>query len=149
MMNLYMAAAAAGLIVVEGDLPEHEPSRYYHSHRCIVLRTGMSRADVRTALGHELGHADHGHLCSYDDEQTAKQERQADEYAARLLITNETYAAAEKEHGSHVGAIAHQLEVLPRLVHVWRDLYQRKGPTSLVPGRCNSLCNAVPVRRTS
>lgn len=146
MTNLYLAAATAGLIVVEGDLPRDEPSRYYHSHRCIVLRSGMAQAEVNTALSHELGHAHHGHLCSPDEGESARQERQADEYAARLLISGDAFVAAERACGPHTGAIAHHLEVLPRLVHVWRDLYQRKGSKALGPGKCGPLCNPLTER---
>jgi len=47
MDRLYQAAAAAGIVVVEGDIPETEHARYYHSHRCIVLKSGLAREKMR------------------------------------------------------------------------------------------------------
>ncbi|NKW16884.1 ImmA/IrrE family metallo-endopeptidase [Rhodococcus hoagii] len=127
MKRLYRAAAEAGLIVVEGDIPSHESARYYHSHRVIVLRSGMSAVDTHTALGHELGHAHHGHSCSQDAGTCRKQERQADEYAAQLLITPVEYREAERIYGHHVSGLALHLGVTPRIVRAWQELWLRKG----------------------
>ncbi len=61
---------------------------YYVADRgMIVLRYGLTRAATRSVLAHELGHAFSRHAC---DGPVA--ERQADIYAARLLIDAETYA---------------------------------------------------------
>lgn len=59
--------------------------------RHITLRTGMSLAQARSTLAHELGHAHYGHDCT-----TPMYERQARRYAARLLIDPALYAEKER-----------------------------------------------------
>ncbi|EHK86418.1 hypothetical protein AK37_01682 [Rhodococcus pyridinivorans AK37] len=125
--RLYDAVAAAGIFVVEGDIPSSEPARYYPSHRCIVLKSGLRQRDAVSALGHELGHHHYGHRCALDDLLHAKQERQADEFAAQLLITPAEYREAERLHGTHEGAIAHHLGVTVRIVRVWKELWMRRN----------------------
>ena len=125
--RLHQALTAAGLIVVEGDIPSSEPARYYPSHRCIVVRAGMRRDETVAVLAHELGHHHYGHRCVIDDVAHVRQERQADEYAAELLISVRDYRAAEKMYGPHDGAIAHHLGVTPRLVQAWRAAWSRRN----------------------
>ncbi|APE12361.1 hypothetical protein BO226_17665 [Rhodococcus sp. 2G] len=125
--RLHQAVAAAGLIVVEGDIPSSEPARYYPSHRCIVLRAGMRRDETVSVLAHELGHHHYGHRCAPDDLSQVRQERQADEYAAELLISAAEYKAAESLYGPHDGAIAHHLGVTTRIVQAWRDAWSRRN----------------------
>jgi len=125
--RLYEIAAAAGIFIVEGDIPGNESARYYHSHRCIVLRAGMPYVESLCALGHELGHAHYGHVCRPELDARARQERQADEYAAELLITAADYRSAEKLWGPHDGAIGHHLDVTPRIVRAWREFHSRRN----------------------
>ena len=54
-------------------------------------------------IAHELGHAAYGHTVS-----DAKAERQADEYAARLLITEGDYRRAETMFGQDVDTLAYE-----------------------------------------
>ena len=51
-------------------------------------------------------------------------EKRADQYAARLLISQDEYKAAEMICGSHAGAIAYELGVTPDVVNTWCDVYQ-------------------------
>ncbi|MFC9768408.1 ImmA/IrrE family metallo-endopeptidase [Rhodococcus jostii] len=126
MRRLYPAAAAARIFVVEGDIPGDQPARYYHANRCIVIRSGMPNAESACAFGHELGHAHFGHLCTLGAVECIRQERQADEYAASMLITEESYRSAERLCGPHVGAIAYCLDVTPRIVLAWCSLRNRR-----------------------
>lgn len=64
------------------------------SHRRIVIRLGMTTAQSRWVLGHECGHAFYNHYCQGIHFGDAA-ERQANAYAARLLIDPEEYARLE------------------------------------------------------
>ncbi|QGH68566.1 ImmA/IrrE family metallo-endopeptidase [Pseudactinotalea sp. HY158] len=74
----------------------------------------------RCTLAHEMGHWWHGHDWTRDHDQL-RDERQADAYAARLLISPAEYALAERLN-PHPGAIAKELEVTRHLVEVWQRL---------------------------
>lgn len=84
---------------------------------------------IRMTLAHEIGHAHHDHPWTDDPGRWAKQEREADVFAAHLLITPEDYAFAEEVAGVHPGAIAKELGVTQNLVELWRATY-RPGRTA-------------------
>lgn len=88
-----------------------------HSASLVVLSTRAPQWKARCALAHELGHEHHQHAWSRDHDQ-ARDEREADQYAARLLITADDYAVAEELCGSHAGALARELGVTRRLVEL-------------------------------
>lgn len=99
------------------------------------MRCGSGEASHRTLRvilgafvisGPELGHAALGHVGGCDAVRDAKQERQADEYAARLLITSRGFREAERLYGPNEHAIAQHLEVTPALVRVWREMQRRQ-----------------------
>lgn len=62
------------------------------NRRLIVIRLGMTQAQSRWVLAHECGHAFYGHRCAGS---TGSAERQADAYAAQLLIDPNEYARLE------------------------------------------------------
>lgn len=64
---------------------------YLAEQGMIVLRYGLTRAESRSVLAHELGHAYYRHECD-----SPFAERQADIYAARLLVDSERYARLER-----------------------------------------------------
>lgn len=68
---------------------------YSPLHKQVVVRLGMTRPQTRWVFGHELGHAYYDHKCS-GFEDTDRAERQADAYAARLLIDPTEYARLER-----------------------------------------------------
>ena len=80
---------------------------YDHAHRVIRLDPRLSGVPYTSTLAHELGHAAHGHTAS-----TIVTEREADEYAAWLLIPFCRYMEAARAYET-VEAVAHELEVLP------------------------------------
>ena len=121
--DLYALAAALGVTITEhtGGPKGH----YTHQTRTISLRRGLLNREHRCTLAHELAHAMAG------DEPTgiawadARMERAADITAARWLITEDAYAAAEALYGPHPGAIARELGVTLHVLATWRDLYER------------------------
>lgn len=95
---------------------------YEHHARTITLNSKMPGDLLRSTLAHELGHAHYGHVPNpLLDE---RQEQLANRYAADLLITDESYARAERTAGHHRGAIAVELEVALYIVDTWRAMHR-------------------------
>lgn len=121
--DLYALAAALGVTTTEhtGGPKGH----YTHQTRTISLRRGLLNREHRCTLAHELAHAMAG------DEPTgiawadARMERAADITAARWLITEDAYAAAEALYGPHPGALARELGVTHHTLQVWQSLHER------------------------
>ncbi len=97
MRDLIRHAATLGASVHFAHIDDDPDLLGYYSpmfHR-IVVRLGMTRAQRRWILAHEIGHAFYGHAChgsrTYD-----RAERQADKYAAELLIDPAEYARLEQ-----------------------------------------------------
>ncbi|CAH0181911.1 hypothetical protein SRABI76_01553 [Microbacterium oxydans] len=108
---------------------------YDHASRSIRLDPGMSARTRRSVLAHELGHATLGHTVTTHAALRRRQERQADAWAARLLITPAAYAAAEALRGTHRASLAFELGVTIELVIAFQELLQRIGDaTPLDPG---------------
>lgn len=78
----------------------------------------------REALAHECGHAHHGHDWTREHDK-ARDELEADRYAARLLVSMDAYAEAEALVGCHPGAISRELRVTRRLVELRREDFAR------------------------
>lgn len=87
-----------------------------HSAQLIVLSTRIPAWRARCALAHELGHLAHEHWTR--DHDKARDELEADTYAARLLISLDAYQDAETIVGCHPGALAKELGVTRRLVEL-------------------------------
>lgn len=68
---------------------------YLPARRVIVVRLGLTLAQSRWVLAHECGHAYYQHRCGGPHARDAA-ERQADAYAARLLIDPYEYARLEE-----------------------------------------------------
>lgn len=90
------------------------------SQGLILLNPRKSMLTQRITLAHECGHWWHGHDWTREHD-VERDERQADTYAARLLINPVEYAMAEKIVGHHPGALAKELGVTARLIELWRD----------------------------
>lgn len=118
MEDLIAHAATMGLGIKWRDLGRRNGE--LHSAGVIVLNQRKPMLTQRVTLAHELGHAWHGHdwTRAHDRE---RDERQADAYAARLLISPTDYAFAERIVGCHPGALAKELGVTRRLVELWRE----------------------------
>lgn len=99
-------------IVWARDLPQR--GRYYPGVDVIVLRHGMTERRTVSTLGHELAHMYYGDpLC------TPAVNRRAWRWAARLLIPDDEYAAAERLHPSP-GAIAQHLGVTVDVIRAYQ-----------------------------
>lgn len=103
---------------------------YDHAARRIRLDPGMSARTARSVLAHELGHAALGHTVTSHRPTRVHQERRADEWAARLMITPAAYAAAEAARGTHRASLAFELGVTVELVIAYQRLLQRVGDTT-------------------
>ena len=100
---------------------------YEHEKRLITLNAWLSSEQSRSTLAHELGHAWYEHTWTSDPHGNAEHERLADEWAARFLIDAHAYAAAEREHGPHPGALAAALHVTPTLVLTFQRIARRSA----------------------
>lgn len=90
---------------------------YWLGSGLIAINFRHSLASQRVTLAHEMGHAHHGHNWTRDHD-CLRDELQADQHAARLLIPQEAYARAETLVGERVSALARELEVTRRLVEL-------------------------------
>ncbi|WP_101844534.1 ImmA/IrrE family metallo-endopeptidase [Zhihengliuella sp. ISTPL4] len=125
MQQLLRLADDLGLRVIERA--GATPGGFQPLTRTIRLAPGMSRRTTRSILAHELGHAHLGHQPTRQPAVRARQERQADEWAARRLITPAAYAAAEELRGPHVASLAFELDVTIEIVLAFQRLLRRQG----------------------
>ncbi|MYV26341.1 ImmA/IrrE family metallo-endopeptidase [Rhodococcus sp. DSM 6344] len=127
MRELEDLAGANGIAILEGNLPAGERGRWYPGPRIIILQADMPTDWTIAALSHELGHATHNHDMSTTDARIhSRQEREADEYAARLLIDPIAFEETERLYSSDTATLAHHLCVTPQLVRVWREMILRE-----------------------
>jgi Zn-dependent peptidase ImmA (M78 family) len=113
--NLDEIAAGAGVTVRSAALPHGRWGFYDHRHRLITLAPDLAPAQYRSTLAHELGHAILGHIGT-----RPKQERQADRWAARQLLTVDLVV----EHATlqvEVTELAHRLDVMPWVLEAFAD----------------------------
>lgn len=96
MRDLIHHASTLGVKVHFAHIDDDPTLLGYYSprHKVIVVRLGMTYAQSRWVLGHECGHAHHGHNCTGPSSRNAA-ERQANAYGARLLIDPVEYATLE------------------------------------------------------
>lgn len=89
--------------------------RYYHQERVILLREGLTQAEERAVLWHELTHARRGDRRCAPGVLTARQEASVDREAARwALPLPAVLYAASCCRGADEGA--ELLETTPRLL---------------------------------
>lgn len=84
-------AAAAGLEVHAVAMPDGDLGYYAPDERRIYFNLRCTPSERRSVVAHELGHHHYGHDCD-----SPSNERQADAYAARLLVDPEWYAELEQ-----------------------------------------------------
>ena len=116
-------AEALGLRVAFSDLGRRHGEM--HSSGIVFINHRRTVCRQRVTLAHELGHWHHRHDWSREHDK-AHDERQADQYAARLLITMHNYEIAERLVGEHPGALAGELGVTRRLVELRRGDFDRE-----------------------
>lgn len=122
--NLENLTAAVGATIVEHD--GGEKGRYY-GQGIISLRCGLGPVNRRCTLAHELAH----HVLQHDPQAVGwirdRQERQADQWAARLLISPVEYATLETIYGPHPTLLAHELGVTVKVLKTWQSLHERQA----------------------
>lgn len=90
MKQLLSRAAEHGIAVHVWDLGGLR-GLYDDEERCIYLNLGLTMAEQRSTLAHELGHAYYGHGCTIP-----QFEDRARKYAATLLVDPHEYARLER-----------------------------------------------------
>ena len=130
--SLKRYAESQGIEVVERRLPDSWPRALYIPElNTIYLEARQPHCYKRVNLAHELGHVMLGHTRPQTDWWEARQELQADIFAARLLIDPDDYARLEESYDS-AAAISHELEVTPRLLDVWKNTVQEDSTPTAV-----------------
>ncbi|MDK6259257.1 ImmA/IrrE family metallo-endopeptidase [Corynebacterium frankenforstense] len=94
---------------------------WFPEYYLILLRDDLTHVKQVCTLAHELGHAVLGHRADVAGWWSARQERQADRWAAELLISPEDYATAEALYGPHAGALAAEFGVTVHMIQTWRS----------------------------
>ncbi|MCQ9343546.1 ImmA/IrrE family metallo-endopeptidase [Corynebacterium kozikiae] len=106
-------------LIERPDLRPDLNACYHDETRSIVVRWGLDPVTRRCAIAHELGHFHHGHTCS-----SPRAEREADEWAARALLSANLVEDAGRECDGAPSAIAAELGVTPTLLEVWMQMYR-------------------------
>lgn len=114
MKDLLAMAAKAGLEVHAIDMPPGDLGYYAHDERRIYFNLRCTPSERRSVVAHELGHHYYGHECDSD-----AAERQADAFAASLLIEPKMYAALEQIN-HHAEWIADEMGVTVEVVEDYR-----------------------------
>jgi Zn-dependent peptidase ImmA (M78 family) len=122
---LLQLADELGLTVVEKRVAH--TSGYCAGERTIYLTPRMPRRAARSVLAHELAHHVLEHRPTDFGPIRSRQEREANEWAARYLIDHTSYVEVERLRDGHVGSMAHDLDVAVELVTVYRGMLQRLG----------------------
>lgn len=133
MHQLLQLADELGLRVIERRGSKR--GGFHEGSKTIRLNPGQSTRAMRSVLAHEIAHAIFGDVPSPYGPQRARQERRADEWAAKYLITPSAYADAEQRRGVHASALAFELGVTVELVEAYQRLMQRLGDATYVEAR--------------
>lgn len=120
--NLEMLAAIHGITITTHT--GGEKGRWHSDTRTISLRKDLHPTLRYCTLAHELGHALNNHDSRTEAWLRGRQEREADIFAANVLIDPTEYKNAELLYGPHPGAIAQELGVTIHLVTVWRRTWR-------------------------
>ncbi|MGV0367096.1 ImmA/IrrE family metallo-endopeptidase [Corynebacterium parakroppenstedtii] len=124
--NLDMLATLHGITITTHT--GGEKGRWYSNTRTISLRKDLHPTLRYCTLAHELGHALNNHDSRAEAWLRDRQEREADIFAANVLIDPSEYKNAELLYGPHPGAIAQELGVTVHLVQVWTTQHKERQP---------------------
>lgn len=115
-------AATLGVRIHMGHLDDGQMGLYDPATDSVWIDFKLTPDEQRSVLAHELGHAYYGHAIGND-----RAEREADRYAANLLIDPERYAELERlDMDAH--AMADELCVTIDIVYAYRaEHLQRLG----------------------
>jgi Zn-dependent peptidase ImmA (M78 family) len=116
-------ATQNGVQVHATHLPEGILGEWDEQAHRIWFDIRLTPAEQRSVIAHELGHWYYGHTCS-----TGRNERQADCFAAALLINPDEYARIE-QISDDVEYIADELQVTEEVISDYRRYcLKRIGP---------------------
>lgn len=133
MQALLDLATSMGLTVIEERVAH--TSGYFPGDATIAITPGLPRRYARSILAHELGHHILGHRPTRFGPVHHRQERHANEWAAHHLISPHRYREVERLRDGHEPSMAHDLDVAPELLTVYRRMLQRIGDTVYVEAR--------------
>lgn len=118
-------AAALDVTLHLGHLSDGRLGVYEPEAAQVWISINLTPAEQRSVLAHELGHVYFDHRCG-----SPRAEREADRYAANLLVCPEQYAALERE-GHDLHGIADAMDVTVDIVQAFREHHlQRLGGTT-------------------
>lgn len=120
MKELLAMAARAGLEVHAVHMPAGDLGYYSAIERRIYFNLRCTPSERRSVLAHELGHHHYGHSCD-----SPANERQADKFAASLLIDPDDYAELERI-SHHAEWLAEELSVTVEVIHDYRRYCVRR-----------------------
>lgn len=126
MQDPYSLAASLGIHIEHADL--HHLGRDGDCNidtGTIRLQAEMLPRLERSVLAHEISHFLRGDRRSMFGHYDARDERLADEFAARLLIDVEEYRLAEEKCGNYVEGIALELNVMDWVVEAFERTLSR------------------------
>ena len=122
--DLHRLAERMGVRLVRHD---GGPKGFYmDSLRAITTRRGLSIAEYRSTLAHELAHAHFRDVPCRDPVRHARQERRADLWAANLLLDGCDVPGVLALHDHHRAPAAHELEITLHLLEVHLEELERK-----------------------
>lgn len=130
MRELIARAAQMGLEVHASHLPGDTVGLYVPSLGRIYFDIRLTPSERRSVIAHELGHAHYGHDCD-----SPSNERQAEAYAATLLVDPEWYAELERVT-PHAADIADEMCVTVEVIEDYRRYcLQRIGDVTYTRAR--------------
>lgn len=115
MRELVRFAASQGIELHASHLPEDVLGYYSPDESRIYFDLQLTPSEQRVTIAHELGHAHHNHRCD-----STRNERQADMYAARLLIDPAVYADIEANNSCQ-DDIADEMGVTAELIEFFEQ----------------------------
>lgn len=132
---LYETIDALGYRVEFGNVAGDRDGETIHEKKLVRIQWDLTVRPYRSTVGHECAHVVFRDHPSRFGPVNAKQERRADEWAARQLITLDEYRAAEARHDGHIEAMAIDLLVTVDIVQAFQRVLLRIGDTVYVDPR--------------
>lgn len=126
MQQLFDIARSLDVVVEYAPLV-HRDGEYREDLRRIRLRVGMSERLTRWKLGHELGHAVFGHRVDIFGQTSARQEREANEWAARFFIDLDSYRDVEASREGHIASMARDFGIVADGIRAYQRMLARLG----------------------
>lgn len=92
----------------------HDAGSWHPDENAISLRTDLTEIETRSVLAHEIGHAVLGHECD-----GSRAEREADEWAANMLLSAPMVANCAKRWPDSPEKWCDELQVTPDILRAW------------------------------